>query len=65
MSVHRFPKWLLEGPFTLDHRPTCPLKFALTLPRNSFPGDSVEFIGLGATIAEAAKRARKNREVGE
>jgi hypothetical protein len=62
MSVHRFPKWLFEGPFTVDFRPTDNLKFAVTLPRNSFPGDVTEYTGLGNSVAEAAKRARKHRE---
>jgi catabolite repression HPr-like protein len=50
--IYRFPKWLERESYTIAHEAASPGRFIVTLVRGS-----ERFVGLGATITEAAKRA--------
>jgi hypothetical protein len=60
-DLYRFPKWLLQERFELEHYPGqgATHRFCVRLCKK----DNYIFIsGFGISVAEAAKRARKTRE---
>lgn len=59
------PDWLLELTFRVEHNPNCPSPFLVRLVqwgRGSIDGTDQDAIGHGRSLAEAAERARIQRD---
>lgn len=59
MPSYRFPKWLWDESFLLTYKTTPTPHFFVTLVGKG----SESFTGVGHSICEAAKEARKRRDV--
>lgn len=59
------PDWLSEETYRVEHCPSCPSRYLVRLVqwgRGTIDGTELDARGYGKTLAEAAERARIQRE---